>query len=271
MEFPGSTILRTRNPEEISKADIVVDVGTVYDPARMRFDHHQLEGAGMRENGIPYASFGLVWKEFGEKLAGGKREADRVDRVLVQPMDAIDNGTAIAEHKFKNVRDYDIGDFLYSYVTSDLKPDEVDKLFLKLAGIAGELLGREIVKAKEAVKGEDALRAVYAGTEDKRLIELPYDEKLLPWKRILGEYLEPLYVIYPRSDGRWGLKAVPDPDKPYGHNRKNLPASWAGKSGEELERITGVSGAVFAHRTLFMAAAKTREAILKLAELALKN
>jgi len=50
-----------------------------------------------------------------------------------------------------------------------------------------------------------------------------------------------------------------------------LPKSWAGKRDRELEKITGVAGAIFCHRNLFLAVAKTKEAILQLAELALKE
>ena len=44
---------------------------------------------------------------------------------------------------------------------------------------------------------------------------------------------------------------------------------WAGKKDEELQKITGVSDALFAHRKLFMAAAKSKEGALKLAKIAL--
>src|SRR3989344_4225767 len=63
-------IIRTRNQEIIEKADIVVDVGMQYDPSKNRFDHHQKGGAGRRAESpeISYASFGLVWKHYGEKI-----------------------------------------------------------------------------------------------------------------------------------------------------------------------------------------------------------
>ena len=34
-------IIRTRDEEELAKADIVVDVGGIYDVSSKRFDHHQ--------------------------------------------------------------------------------------------------------------------------------------------------------------------------------------------------------------------------------------
>jgi uncharacterized UPF0160 family protein len=38
-----------------------------------------------------------------------------------------------------------------------------------------------------------------------------------------------------------------------------------------LEKITGVAGAIFCHNARFMAVAKTKEAILKLSEIALNS
>ena len=40
----------------------VVDIGGDYAPNLRNFDHHQREGAGSRENRIPYASAGLILK-----------------------------------------------------------------------------------------------------------------------------------------------------------------------------------------------------------------
>jgi uncharacterized UPF0160 family protein len=37
----SSLINRTRDEEVLKTCDIVVDVGSVYDPPNLRFDHHQ--------------------------------------------------------------------------------------------------------------------------------------------------------------------------------------------------------------------------------------
>jgi len=61
-------VVRTRDADAQAAADVRVDVGGRHDPASGDFDHHQKGGAGERENGIRYASFGLVWREYGERL-----------------------------------------------------------------------------------------------------------------------------------------------------------------------------------------------------------
>src|SRR3989344_3712170 len=70
--FPKAKIIRTRDEKIIEKGDIVIDVGGIYNPKKMRFDHHQKGGAGIRKDSIPYASFGLIWKTFGLKLCKDK-------------------------------------------------------------------------------------------------------------------------------------------------------------------------------------------------------
>ncbi|MEX2013865.1 MAG: MYG1 family protein, partial [Parcubacteria group bacterium] len=126
-------VVRSRDKEQALTADYVVDVGMIYDPAQNRFDHHQPGGAGERSNGIPYASCGLVWKHFGEQLAGGKEEADLLDNMLMAPLDAHDNGVDIADYKFEGVRTYSVVDFLYSFIPSFHESEEsLYKIFMQL-------------------------------------------------------------------------------------------------------------------------------------------
>jgi uncharacterized UPF0160 family protein len=94
---PALAILRTRDQEQLDVADIVFDVGRVFNPAACRFDHHQLEFAEARGNGIPFSSFGLIWRELGTVLCGSAAAASRVDRWLVQGVDAIDCGVTLSK------------------------------------------------------------------------------------------------------------------------------------------------------------------------------
>jgi uncharacterized UPF0160 family protein len=94
---PDISILRSRDMEQLNKADILFDVGRVFNPATCRFDHHQLEYSETRDNGIPYSSFGLVWRELGDKLCDSAASANRVDLSLVQGVDAIDCGVSFSK------------------------------------------------------------------------------------------------------------------------------------------------------------------------------
>ncbi len=56
LKAPGvdHTLLRTRKAALIEAADIVWDVGGIFDAAGRRFDHHQ-RGAPVREDGTPFS------------------------------------------------------------------------------------------------------------------------------------------------------------------------------------------------------------------------
>lgn len=71
---------------------ITTDDDIVYDIGLGEFDHHQ-ENKEIRENGIPYAAFGLLWKRFAETQFGFDPEIVKmVDEDFVQYIDQTDNG-----------------------------------------------------------------------------------------------------------------------------------------------------------------------------------
>ena len=104
--------VRTRDPAMIERAEIVFDVGGVYDPGSGRYDHHMPgERAPKRDDGSLYSSAGLIWRDFGRaalrSMASG-RGADgleahhveanieelwsRIDHGFIRQIDRIDTG-----------------------------------------------------------------------------------------------------------------------------------------------------------------------------------
>ncbi len=82
--YPQAEIKRTRHQTELAKAEIVVDVGKIFDAETKRFDHHQKQ-AGTRPNGIIYSGFGLIWREYGLAFCDDNEEVwRRIDDKLVQ-------------------------------------------------------------------------------------------------------------------------------------------------------------------------------------------
>ena len=262
------SVVRSRDQAVIAEAGYVVDVGGVYDPEKNRFDHHQADGAGQRENTLSYASFGLVWKKYGEQLCGSQEIADYIDQVLVQPIDALDNGLVISKKLFADIRMYDVGDFFNAFIpTWKENQNNIDNIFMEVLAYAKMMLKREIVRRTDKLEARDIVAKKYRESLDKRLII--FDEPY-PVLEFLSKFPEPLYFVMPRADDTWMVRAIRDREDSF-VNRKDLPETWAGKSGEELEKITGVAGAIFCHNGRFLAAAKTKEAVLKLAEIALNS
>ncbi len=258
---------RTRDESKIISADFVVDVGGVYDAEKSRFDHHQIGGAGKRENGIPYASFGLVWLKFGEKLSGSAEAAAIVEKRLVMPIDASDNGQDIFTGAQKEVLPYLAEDFIYSLRPTWLEGSkEIDENFSKAVAFARGVIEREIKVAEAIFLGKRKVLEAYEKSEDKRIVIL---DNYYPWQEVLVELPETIFAIFPRIDGKgWNVKAVRDTVASF-KNRKKFPENWAGKRNSELASVSGVPDAVFCHAGRFMAVAHSREGAVALAAKAL--
>lgn len=117
-------IARSRNEDLISSADVVVDVGNVYDHDQKRYDHHQFKSNEKIRNAdnsnktvtfdddchVPMSSIGMIWKHYGKELLkmymGSKKsfstiasENDHIDKLhkeiyykIVLELDSHDNG-----------------------------------------------------------------------------------------------------------------------------------------------------------------------------------
>jgi len=268
--FPGATVTRTRDEGLIKGADAAVDVGGIYDEETNRFDHHQKEGAGVRENGIPFAAFGLVWKRFGEALSKDRKVAYHVEETLVSPIDANDNGVDLETPGpvgiGAGVFTYTIVDAIRAFDPTWLEEDHAsDAAFAEATLFAKRIIEREIKRGEGKKKGEEKVIELYEHAKDKRLIVLPH---AYSWKDTLCKFPLPLFVVHPQN-GTWRVCAVRDNPHVF-VNRKDLPAEWAGLRDRELSRLTGVEGSVFCHRNRFMAVAESKEGAIALANLALE-
>ncbi len=262
-------VIRTRDVEVIRSGHFVVDVGGEYNPDSQLFDHHQESGAGVRANGIPYASFGLVWKAYGAELCGSAAVAKIIEEEIVQLIDGVDNGIEVSSPTIPNVHQYTFGHALSSFLPSwkELVEGEstADSAFAKALVFAEVVLEREIARAKDAEEGRANVEKAYREAEDKRVIVLdhPY-----AWGDVLRAHPEPLYAIYPQGGDKWHVKAVRNDPNSF-KNRKDLPAQWSGKRDQEFARLTGVPDALFCHKNLFLAVASSLDGAKQLAKLAL--
>jgi uncharacterized UPF0160 family protein len=263
-------VVRTRDAEQIAAADARVDVGGKDDAGSGDFDHHQKGGAGARPNGVRYASFGLVWRRYGAQLAGGEEEAAAIDERLVQGVDANDTGQEITETRFDGIRPMSVSGVIAALNPSwdeELTPEEEDARFRDAVAIATRILEREIAGGRAFARARSLVLAAIERAGDPRVIEL---DRNMPWRELVVTHApEALYVMYPKSDG-WGAQAVPVEPGAFG-NRRDLPAHWAGHSGEELAGITGVPDAIFAHPARFYVSAGSRDGIVALLEQALAD
>lgn len=111
--YAGATLVRTRDDAALAAADVVVDVGCVYDPDARRYDHHQpgfhatlVTPSSVRAT--PLSSAGLVYQHHGADVIAAVVAAagdlpvlsspdaaavfERVYTTFVEAIDAVDNG-----------------------------------------------------------------------------------------------------------------------------------------------------------------------------------
>jgi uncharacterized UPF0160 family protein len=266
------TIVRTRNNFKIKKGDYVYDVGGEYNADEDIFDHHQREGAGVRVNGIPYSAFGLVWDKYGEKICGSREVADMIDKKIVCPIDAVDNGFDISKQIYEGVFPYYADQVFLNYLPTWKEDNKnIDKIFEEQVGYVCKLLQREIKVAKDNVEAKEIIMNAYENTEDKRIIILENDFPRYLFQSILSLLPEPLYLVYPSShSSTWKVESINiSPDTM--ESRKLLPISWRGfmNNDERLRKITGVPDTMFCHRYGFLITVLSKEGAIKLAEKAL--
>ena len=261
--FSSFTLIRTRDLEIIAKADIVIDVGGEYDAETGRFDHHQRGGAGERENGIPYSSFGLIWQKYGLDICQGNQDvANALDAGLVSSIDAIDCG-----HVKGVPEGISLSQTISMFNPTWQEDSHFDSCFDEAVNFASRVLTRFIAAANGGISAKTIVANAIDNAQDPRVIVL---EKYTPWKTTVHALSdEALYMIYPSGTGQWRIQTVPVEPGSF-EDRKPLPKEWAGLSDAALQDKTGIDDAMFCHNGLFIAGAETFEGTMKMAAIALQ-
>jgi len=221
---------------------------------------------------VRYASFGLVWREYGARLCDGDADvAARVDQSLVQGVDANDTGQTIVAPILDGVRPPMTVSGMIAGLNrrwdEQLSPAEERARFDEALALAGPIIAREIGSAAAQQRAVRIVEAAVRGARDSRVIELERD---VPWKEVVvTQAPAALFVVYPKRQG-WGLEAVPRELGSF-TNRRDLPEAWAGLDGPDLARVTGVDDALFAHAKRFLVVARSRAGIDALAAQALRG
>lgn len=285
--FPDAAIIRTREQARIDAANYAIDVGGVWDPASGRFDHHQKEFNGARPSGVPYASAGLVWREYGARCVGalalqhtGETVSDDVaqqiayaiDADIVQYLDLSDVGVA------KNAP----GSYGLSAVVSGFNPGWLDEQrlgygeavdayrmgqFMRAVEFLTDIMGNAVRYRVGAMLAVTQVRQAEV-MEDGRLLFLK--NAALPWSSVVRKEMPKILFVISHSltEGRYILHTVSVDTESF-DARADLPESWAGLREAELAAVTGVPDAVFCHTGRFIAAARTYDGIRTMARQAL--
>jgi uncharacterized UPF0160 family protein len=287
--YPGAELVRTRDQAIIDSADFVIDVGGIWDPALGRFDHHQKGFSGARQSGVPYASAGLVWRDYGARCVAalaaahtGQQLSDdaaqqiayAIDADIVQYLDLSDVGAA------KNAP----GGYGLSAVVSGYNPNWLDEERLGYGEAADAYRLTQFRRAMDFLTDVMANAVKYRvgatlALEQVRRAEVLEGGRLLylrnsalPWSSVVRKEMPKILFVISHNLGeqRYMLHTVPATADTF-EARADLPASWAGLRDADLAAVTGVPDAGFCHNGRFIAAAKSYEGIYAMALQALKE
>lgn len=236
----SSALLLYLNPEiTITRGNKVPDDfdGIVFDIGRGRYDHHQKDSR-IRENGIPYAAFGLLWKELGCDILGSEL-AEKFDEAFVQPLDNNDNTGE------KN----ELASLIGSFNPSWDENGGTDEAFFRAVSVAGMILENKFARYLGNERADKRIEEVLETrnqTGDSRILVLP---EFIPCQKRLSE-TEVAFVIFPSNRGGYCIQPQ---KKEYSLNYKcSFPSEWLGLENEELQKETGLSSATFCHKGGFL-------------------
>ena len=240
---PQITITRgNRVPEEYD--------GIVFDIGRGRYDHHQRDSR-VRENGVPYAAFGLLWEELGGEILGGTL-AQRFDEEFVQSLDNNDNTGE------KNELASLIGNFNPVWdeteaadgVTEEERDHGLSVGFLRAVQVAGMVLENKFARYRADARADGKINQVLAMQEtqggDARILVLP---EFVPCQKRLKE-TDIAFVIFPSNRGGYCIQPQKKPDSM--NYKCSFPKQWLGLENEELQAATGLASAGFCHKGGFL-------------------
>ncbi|MFG6568473.1 MYG1 family protein [Sulfitobacter sp. 1A13679] len=273
--YPEATLVRSRDAQWITPGAgrIIYDVGRDYDADALIFDHHQRPGP-LREDGQPFSSFGLIWQHYGRDYLRSfdVPEADvgdihqSFDQGFVLPVDLIDNGAL--EPSVAGP----LAGMTLPVLLETLKPvfdergeDADDRAFIAALPVARAFV-EAAIKGKAAKRRAEAMvMQAIAAAGSGRVLELPSG---MPFRSAVekagADHL--LFVVHPRGDD-WALTTIRKSGDSF-EARADLPEAWAGLTDADLEAASGVPGAKFCHNARFIAVAASRDAALRMAELA---
>ncbi|KAG5274289.1 hypothetical protein AALO_G00134440 [Alosa alosa] len=292
-EYKDAEIIRTRDPAELAKCDIVVDVGGEYDPKKHRYDHHQRSFVETFHSLCPekpwvtkLSSAGLVYLHFGRQLLAHLTQLEPSDRQLevlydklyenfVEEVDAVDNGISQTDGEAR----YSVSTTLSARVGHlnprwNSKSQETEEGFHKALAMVGAEFQDRLDYYRQAWL---PARAVVEGAVQMRTQVDPsgevveFSQGACPWKEHLFSLEKELevqtpikFVLYPDQNGQWRVQCVPAGLNTF-QNRLSLLEEWRGVRDDALSKLSGIPDCIFVHAGGFIGGNKTKEGVLEMA------
>lgn len=237
--FSGA-FLKILNPQiKIERSNIVPENfdGIVFDIGNGEFDHHSIPRE-RRKNGIPYSSFGKLWRKFAP-IYFSAFVVQYIDEVLCSKIDLSDN-TGEDNMLVETISIFN------PFWTESL--DDSNEKYLEMVNLAEKILKRYIEKAKAEEIAIGKVEEVIKKSRYKNILVL---DSYIPWKQYLFLHadLEIKVVVFPSNRGGFCAQVVPN-------SNFEFPKSWWGTISVKDSIVPGMS---FCHATGFLAVFDTQQ------------
>lgn len=272
------------NIEVMTTRDDVYEYDFMYDRGLEDLDHHQPGGNGQRDNGVPYASAGLVWEKYGDKAINNiatkkgyslneqqiKQVKVIVDRELIQGVDAVDNKYRPRTY-YNGFESMSISKAIALLNPTDSEDETEEETFYSIINFCNKIFYHMVGKALERAYYKDFVIEIFNKTPGEFLVF----EKRIPWEEGIYEADKEgriTHVIFPAKQQQEGYR-IQALGKFYNSSelKKPFPVKWRGLTTEKLKEITGVEDIVFCHKEGFLAGCKTLEGAIKLTQIVLAS
>lgn len=302
----NAPVLRSRDMEELKKAEIVIDVGGIYDHSILRYDHHQRgyderffdkvrhkDGVEVKtQRCTKLSASGLVYRHYGKEVIANlypslsEKDLEHVYvkmyDTFMEAIDAVDTGVEQVpdgcELVYKDCTGLSrrVARFNPRW-NEDPQPD-VDERF----ELASACCGDDFLQVLSQIVESDlpARSFVEQAVLDRMNVDssgeiIKLSSGGLPWKSHLYELekeykIDPLvkFVLYTDQAGMWRVQAVTVEGQAF-ENRLGLPEEWRGVRDEDLTKVSGIPGSKFCHAAGFIGGNETFEGALEMARVAL--
>lgn len=264
-------VIRSRDIDFLERnVDLLVDIGGG------EYDHHQKGGNGKRDNGVMYASAGLIWKDYGQKIIDNVSKGllktkeisfifNEIDKNIIQNVDMVDNGQFTTNQQFS---------FIKSFLPKWNSNEDYDLKFQECVNVIYEILDNTIESYVSLyfAKKEINNRLQNKSTHFDNILILP--SQTIPWTKEIIYYNDHSsnkidFVVFPYPNGGYALQCVPLSKENLFSRRIPLPEEWAGET-TKLPEISGFKSATFCHNGRFFARADDYNDIIEMCNVATK-
>ena len=290
-QFVNYELLRSRDPQILGSCDILIDVGGIYDPKTLRFDHHQLSFQETFDDTshILLSSAGIVYKHYAQSIlsqAPLNLTSEHLNwlwrylyRQFIMSIDALDNGIdrypnpepprytnlTTLSHRIARLNWYQD---VYDSARQGERFHEASRMFVtEWHSWIEEAL---TIVLPSFLQFEKALPRRIAIAPGQEAVEVNANTIWEPVIDHCPDAARVVYVYWQDAKGNWCIQSPRIHPESFA-SRRAFPKVIRGQPTAKIKEITKIDQVNFCHRSGFFAVTKSLESCLALMAFSAEN